>query len=105
MKKVYSAANLMEAQLVLDLLGHAGVEARLRNENAQGGLGEIPFTHAYPEVWVVNDRDVERAQTVTRNYDNSPVEAGVVICRACGEENPRNFQLCWHCGAGLELQP
>ena len=102
MKKIYSAANLMEAQLVLDLLGHAGIKARLFNENAQGGLGDIPFTQAYPEVWVINDCDLERGKAVANNYDNLPIESGVVFCRACGEENPRNFQLCWHCGAGLE---
>ena len=105
MKKIYSAANLFEAQLMHDLLGHAGIDARLRNENAQGGLGEIPFTHAYPEVWVLNDSDLELAQAVVNKYENSPIESGVVLCRACGEENPRNFQLCWQCGAGLEVSP
>jgi hypothetical protein len=102
MKKIYSAANLMEAHIVLDLLGHSGIAARLFNENAQGGLGQIPFTHAYPEVWIINERDLERGKIVVSNYESSPVETCVVFCRACGEENPRNFQLCWHCGAGLE---
>jgi len=102
MKKIYSAANLMEAQIMLDLLGHVGIQARLFNENAQGGLGEIPFTHAYPEVWLINERDLERAQAVVSKYETLPVETGVVFCPACGEENPRNFQLCWHCSAGLE---
>lgn len=102
MKKIYSAANLIEAQLMLDLLGHAGIKARLFNENAQGGVGEIPFTHAYPEVWVENDRDVESGEAVIRNYEQAPIETGSVFCSHCAEENPRNFQLCWHCGAGLE---
>jgi len=103
MKKIYSAANLMEAQIMLDLLGHAGIKARLFNEHAQGGLGEISFTQAYPEVWVINDSDLERGLAIANSYDSSPIETGIVFCRACGEENPRNFQLCWHCGAGLEL--
>jgi len=102
MKKIYTAADLMEAHIMLDLLSHAGIQGRLFNENAQGGLGEIPFTHAYPEVWIMNDRDLERAQAVASNYDSLPIEIGIVLCIACGEENPRNFQLCWHCGAGLE---
>lgn len=102
MKKVYSAENLIEAQIMLDLLGHAGIEARLFNQNAQGGLGEIPFTHAYPEVWVIHDADFERGKAVASHYENLPLEPGIIFCRACGEENPRNFQLCWQCGAGLE---
>ena len=87
---------------MLDLLGHAGIRARLFNENAQGGLGDIPFTHAYPEVWVINDGDFERGRAVASKYDSSPIETGIVVCASCGEQNPRNFQLCWHCGAGLE---
>ena len=102
MKKIYSAANLMEAHIMLDLLGQSGIDARLFNENAQGAAGQIPFTHAYPEVWIMKDSDLERGKIVVNNYESSPVESGVVFCRTCGEENPRNFQLCWHCGAGLE---
>ena len=102
MKKIYSAANLMEAHIMLDLLGQSGIDARLFNENAQGAAGQIPFTHAYPEVWIMKDSDLERGKIVVNNYESSPVESGVVFCSACGEENPRNFQLCWHCGAGLE---
>jgi hypothetical protein len=105
MKKIYSAANLMEAHIMLDLLGHAGIQARLFNEYAQGGAGDIPFTHAYPEVWISRDSDLERGKAVVLNYESTPVEAGIVFCRACGEENPRNFQLCWNCGAGLESVP
>lgn len=92
----------MEAQIMFDLLGHAGIKAKIFNENAQGGLGEIPFTHAYPEVWVMNDSDIERGRTVVSSYENAPIETGVSVCGSCGEENPRNFQLCWNCGAGLE---
>jgi Putative prokaryotic signal transducing protein len=102
MKKIYSAANLMEARIMLDLLGHVGIKARLLNEHAQGGLGEISFTQAYPEVWLINEGDLERGRAVVSKYESSPIETGVVLCLACGEENPRNFQLCWHCGAGLE---
>jgi putative signal transducing protein len=102
MKKICSAPNLMEAQIMLDLLGHASISARLFNEHAQGGLGDIPFTHAYPEVWVIRDSDFERGQAIVKAFEKMPLENRVVFCRACGEENPRNFQLCWHCSAGLE---
>ena len=102
MKKLCSAANLMEAQIMLDLLGHDYIAARLFNEHAQGGMGDIPFTHAYPEVWVVNDSDFARGQAIVSAFEKAPIETRVVFCRACGEENPHNFQLCWQCGAGLE---
>jgi len=87
---------------VLDLLGHSGIQARLFNVNSCGGVGEIPFTQVYPEVWLVRDGDLERGLKVVSRYESSPIETGVVTCSECGEENPRNFQLCWNCGAGLE---
>ncbi len=101
MKKVYTAADLPDAHIILNLLAQAGIEARVFNENAQGGLGEIPFTQAYPEVWVTDAREVPRAQEIVKAQLNAKVDSGVVFCRACVEENPRNFQLCWHCGADL----
>lgn len=102
MKRIYSAANLLEAHIILDLLLHAGIKARLFNENAQGAAGEIPFANAYPDIWVINDSDAERGKEVVGRYERSPIDTGIVFCKSCGEENPRNFQLCWHCGAGLE---
>jgi hypothetical protein len=101
MKRVYSAANLPDAHLVLHLLLSEGISARVFNENLQGGLGDIPFTHTYPEVWVENDRDFERARELIKARERMPENAGTVKCSRCNEENPRNFQLCWSCGESI----
>lgn len=101
MRKIYSAASLPDAHLVSGLLGQAGIEAKVFNENAQGGMGEIPFTHAYPEVWLVDERDSERAVEVIRQFERPGTHVAAVRCAACNEENPGNFQLCWSCGAAL----
>lgn len=97
MHKLYTAANLPEAYIVLHLLTQARIEAHVFNENAQGALGEIPFTHAYPEVWLVDEADMARARDVVAGYERSSIE-GHVRCPGCGEENPANFQSCWNCG-------
>lgn len=103
MRKVYSASNLVQAHLALDLLVQAGIEARLFNEYAQGGLGEIPFTHAYPEVWVVEDSDWERARSVLQDYESTSTGANQQqACPACSEPNPSAFEVCWRCGAALD---
>lgn len=101
MKKVYSASNLPEAHLLVQLLAHAGIPAHVFNEHAQSGVGEIPFTHAYPEVWIADNHDLARALALVRTHEQSPSPAGSVYCAYCHEENPENFQLCWKCGAGL----
>ena len=101
MKRVYCAANLPDAHLVLHLLQSEGIVAHVFNENLQGGLGDIPFTHTYPEVWIEDDRDYERARQLVKARDRAPANPGTVACEKCGEENPRNFQLCWNCGEAI----
>lgn len=97
MRRVYSALSLPDAHLIADLLGQAGIEARVFNENAQGGLGEIPFTHAWPEVWVLDEADFLRARELIRGVEGTDTRAQTA-CPACGEMSPANFQLCWNCG-------
>ena len=101
MKRVYCAANLPDAHLVLHLLRSEGIDARVFNENLQGGLGDIPFTHAYPEVWIENADDFERARQLIKTRERTPANSGTIKCGKCNEENPRNFQLCWNCGESI----
>jgi Putative prokaryotic signal transducing protein len=102
MKKLYSAQNLQEAHLVMHLLAHAGIEARVFNENLQGALGDIPFGEAYPQIWLVREKDSDRAKQVVQEYERGPVEKGSIWCRSCGEENPRHFQICWSCTRSID---
>lgn len=99
MQKLYSAANLPEAYLLMHQLEEAGIQAFVLNEHAQGGLGEIPFTHAYPEVWLVRSADAEKAKRIVSAYERPVASASSWICRSCDEENPGGFEVCWRCGA------
>lgn len=102
MQRVYAAANLQEAHLVRQLLEQSGIAARVFNENAQGGMGEIPFTHVYPELWVEDERDAARAAEIIQEFEHAPEVQGETACPRCGEVNPANFELCWRCGRPLE---
>ena len=101
MKKLYAAANLQEAQLILDLLAEHSIDAQILNTFAQGGLGELPFTHTYPEIWIDDEADMKRAHSIVHNYEARPDVTGVVTCPACGEKNPENFETCWSCRVTL----
>lgn len=98
MEKVYEAANLPEAHLVLHLLHEAGIAARVFNENAHGAVGELPFTHVYPEIWLQHQADIARARELLARYENRDTDPGMTSCPSCEEENPANFELCWQCG-------
>ena len=100
MQRLYVAADLPEAHLVVQLLERAGIAARVFNEHAQGGLGEIPFTHAWPEVWLLEDADMSRAQRALDAWQRTP-RMPSWRCRDCGEDNPGTFEACWRCGTPL----
>lgn len=102
MQKLYTAANLQDAYLLVHRLDRAGIEVRVLNEHAQGGLGELPFTHVYPEIWLLEPADAVRARAIVIEHERGEVRPGARLCRACGEESPGGFELCWRCGAELD---
>lgn len=100
MKKIYIAANLSDAYIVLNLLRSENIDAHVFNQNAQSGMGELPFTHTYPEVWVAEEAALARAQAIMHKYQSTSNIAHK-LCPECGEDNPGNFELCWHCAQPL----
>ena len=86
-------------------LAQAGIEARVLNEHAQGGLGEIPFTHAYPEIWIMEPADEARARAIITAYERTPPLQDTARCESCGEMNPQGFEICWRCGKPLNREP
>jgi putative signal transducing protein len=101
LKKLYSAASLPDAHLIRNLLDQAGIEAHVFNENAQGGVGQLPVMDAYPQVWIVNERDLERARQIVETFERMPSIRSNLRCARCSEDNPSTFQLCWKCGESL----
>lgn len=98
MKRVYAAADLVEATLISDLLRTEGIKNHVLNVNARGGLGDIPFTHAYPEVWVEQEEHFQRARRLIEAFERKNVDNSQRTCRHCGDLNPSNFASCWQCG-------
>jgi hypothetical protein len=99
MKKLYEAADRIEAQMLCDELAQVGVEAVILGDYLAGAAGELP-TNIWPAVWVVEDTDFYRAQQIlqgfTKNHKNSPAE-GSWHCRNCGEMVDAVFEICWNC--------
>ncbi len=100
MKRIYVASQRLDAYLLRDALVQRGIEARVFNEYAQGGLGDIPLDAVQPQVWV-EDEDVERACAVVGEFRCRGTPTANRLCAYCGEINPGTFELCWKCGAGL----
>ena len=100
MKRVYFANTLMDAQLVADILRQLGIANHIFNANSAGALGELPFAHALPEVWIEDERQEKSALNALAEIASRP-ESAEKTCPACGESNPGNFLSCWKCGQAL----
>ena len=100
MKRLYDAANRIDAFLLRDRLLHANIDAHVFNQHMEAVSGDVPFGVAGPQVWV-DDEDHARATDVLRSFEAERGRSGSVPCTQCGEENPATFELCWKCGRSL----
>ena len=101
MIKAYTAANLQDAHILLGLLASSGIKARILNASAQGGVGEIPFMHTYPELWLEDARDAARARAVIEEFERPARPEPPRRCPNCQEDNPAQFEVCWKCGTAI----
>lgn len=102
MKKVTSADSLLTINHYKNLLVSEGIPAFLRNEHLGSIIGEMPFQEAWPQLWVENDLDYDRAVQL--------IDAANVInespqtpwrCKSCKTENEGQFAACWQCGEAV----
>ncbi|MCR9185694.1 MAG: DUF2007 domain-containing protein [Halieaceae bacterium] len=97
MRLLYSNENRLIVANFRNIVESAGIEVTLKNEFAAGGMGGLPPLEVWPELWVVNDADYERAKTLIE----SSLGAKSTVpwrCTNCGEDNDPSFEACWKCG-------
>ena len=92
------SATVGEIGLVRGLLEQAGIQCLTKNEQLAGALGEIPFLECEPELWVLHDEDLPRAQQILANHNAPASAAGQWRCSHCGELIDGQFGACWQCG-------
>ncbi len=101
MQRIFTASGRFDAYLVVHRLAEAGIKAHVFNEHMSSIVGDVPPDVALPQVWLDDDADRERAEAVLRAYQVERNRSGTLVCRACSEENPATFDLCWKCGTSL----
>jgi len=101
MKKLTSADSLITINHFKNLLESEGIPTQIRNEHLGSIMGEMPFVETWPELWVINDLDFDRASQLIASVETeSPGEPWA--CRRCGEDNEGQFAACWSCGANAD---
>ncbi len=99
MKKIHTAANLVEATLLQHMLQDAGVAVHMLNTHAMGALGEIPLAEAGPQLWITQPQQEAHARALIAEFHNRSHSGVERKCPACGEINPAEFDSCWNCAA------
>ena len=99
MKRVYSEPNQIFIHQIKDLLEEKRITSIIKNEHLSGGVGELPPTEVWPELWVVNKEDYEPAKRIVDEFMQS-IKANPQSweCSNCGEEIEGQFNICWSCG-------
>lgn len=101
MKKLTSADSLITINHFKNLLASEGIPTEIRNEHLGSIMGEMPFVEVWPELWVINDLDYDRAtELITAVDKESPTSPW--RCKRCGEENEGQFAACWKCSTAAE---
>ncbi len=98
MKLVFTHPNHFAVIHVRHLLESRGIDCEVRNEFAVGAMGELAPIDVWPELWVANDEDEERARALIDDAETQADKADW-FCGRCGERNAGSFEVCWACGA------
>ena len=98
MKRLIAHESLAHIGHLRNLLEQSGISCLIKNDQLSGGLGEIPFLDCLPELWVLRDEDLTRAQALLEAVHTTPVERRAWRCGSCGETNEGQFAVCWQCG-------
>lgn len=103
MKRVFSEPNPIFIHQLKDLLEEKGITCLIKNEYLTGGVGELPPTEVWPELWVANKEDREPAKKLINEFLQSiKSNPHSWKCENCGEEIEGHFNICWRCGSEVQ---
>jgi len=102
MKKLTTSESLVTINHFKNVLDSEGIANVIKNAILGGIAGEMPLDQVWPELWVVNDFDYDRAKQLIDSAisDESPQEPWT--CRKCGETNEGQFAACWNCSSKFD---
>ena len=71
----------------------------MKNQVGTSGAGELPFVEVIPQLWVLNDTDIDRAKALIKELDDpkSGAQPTKWQCPECGTPQEPAFTHCWKC--------
>jgi hypothetical protein len=102
MIKVFEDFNFSRVGQLQSLLESHGIRTFLKNEFGSSVVGELPFVEVIPQLFVLEQKDVEKAKELLAHESQEAQPAAEWTCSACGAEVDGNFSRCWNCGKDSE---
>lgn len=98
MIKVFEDFDLSTVGRYQSVLEAAGIRTYLKNRFSSGALGELPFVEAVPQLWVVEEADLSRAQALIRKLEaRNDLQGPDWTCGHCKAVVEDVFDRCWNC--------
>lgn len=104
MKRITSSESLAEIGHFKNVLEQNGIHCLIKNEQLSGALGEVPFLECLPELWVLDEKDIERAESLIAELGRDDTGGESWRCSNCDQENESQFAACWSCGEAANAE-
>ena len=101
-KKIYLAANAMEAHLIQGLPKQESIETNLSGEDLSIAMGGLPTQVAQVGILVNAEKYAEALEIIAKYEEilRQPAKDGKSWeCGECNKVNPDTFEICWSCQA------
>ena len=98
MKKVYSSHSPFQVAQLKGVLEAHHIACITRNDFLQGAAGELPPIECLPELWILDESQLERASDLIAAFTTPSPKLSDWTCEQCGERLEGQFGSCWHCG-------
>ncbi|MBM3133041.1 MAG: DUF2007 domain-containing protein [Chloroflexi bacterium] len=100
MKKVFSSEDGLTVTHLRTILEGEGIACLTKNEDALTSTWAPVVMDVWPEIWVIDDSQYERAKQIVDEVISAEIPKGPPWkCPRCGEEHEPQFTECWNCGA------
>ena len=91
---IYSVKSLLESE---------NIDCHLKNEfSSTTGGADLGISNLTLELWVINDSDLDKAQSIIEAQLTKSANSSDWICSECKEENDGSFESCWKCQTNRE---
>jgi hypothetical protein len=98
MIKVFESFDFSRVGQLQSLLESQGIRTFLKNEFGSSVVGELPFVEVVPQLFVLEQSDLARAQELIEQETRGNAPGEDWICPDCGAEVDGGFSRCWKCG-------